>query len=582
MAAIPLEELLSPDRAKREEGWHDFAQRYERSMGRLSAAVDKLSGKTPLREGESAFTVLEAYLQEQADQREMESEKLERLHDIVANSIPKVTAEQEAAYKAQKELYDQYQEDLKRQTEAIEKSSQAQIDAVDKEHKEKMAALDAEAAQIKRYEGKGEIAKYVQEFAEAGVKQSKSGGDTTLLTHLFSGFKTVVGESQAERNARIDEIVDMRRKEIQAETEARKASIKEETAARLAAIAEEKKAQVEPVAPEKAREQAIAKAEAELNKDTFLKASAGSEPVVKKQQEFWKDELRQEATEEVIKKDQGRAMAPVVLEDTLPGEAAPVLTAEPAPVEKKEVAAIVPEIPVQPEVTPVEEKAEVGPAPVEEKAPAPKKGVGSGIVSMASSALNGIGALGAVLGPGILIAQVLKDMDKTLPLISTGIGAVAEATRLISAGILSATGELGGYLAELGVKLVESTDIFGSRRSKLEKSGALAEERARVVEIQKAREEEMGGTTKASLSKPGGVIYSTAPQRVEPIYTTPTEERRLRHQAATDTEKTISALETAITRMAEAQEKAAQHQLELGQGTTPLLITNPSLKPFPA
>lgn len=582
MAAIPLEELLSPDRAKREEGWHDFAQRYERSMGRLSAAVDKLSGKTPLGEDESAFTVLEAYLQEQADQREMESEKLERLHDIVANSIPKVAAEQEAAYKAQKELYDQYQEDLKRQTDAIEKSSQAQIDAVDKEHKEKMAALDAEAAQIKRYEGKGEIAKYVQEFAEAGVKQSKSGGDTTLLTHLFSGFKTIVGESQAERNARIDEIVDMRRKEIQAETEARKASIKEETAARLAAIAEEKKAQVEPVAPEKVREQAIAKAEAELDKEAFLKASAGAEPVVKKQQEFWKDELRQEATEEVIKKDQGRAMAPVVLEDTLPGEAAPVLTAEPAPVEKKEVAAIVPEIPVQPEVTPVEEKAEVGPAPAEEKAPVAKKGVGSGIVSMASSALNGIGALGAVLGPGILIAQVLKDMDKTLPLISTGIGAVAEATRLISAGILSATGELGGYLAELGVKLVESTNIFGSRRSKLEKSGVLAEERARVVEIQKAREEEMGGTTKAPLSKPGGVIYSTAPQRVEPIYTTSTEERRLRQQAATDTEKTISALETAITRMAEAQERAAQHQLELGQGTTPLLITNPSLKPFPA
>ena len=356
MAAVSLEQLLDPKRAEREEGWHNFAQSYERSLNTLTDAIEKLSGKRKLAEGESAFTVLERYVEEQRNKAELDREKAARLHDMVSASIPEVTAEQKAAYEAQKKLYDQYQSELKKQTKAvednakaqtkaIEASAKAQIAAIDREEKKRIAAIDSQAALLKRKQG-GDLTQGIDALLASSENAAKSNGQDTIASILLAGAKDFLGKKQSEREALIDEAADLQREGIRSEYAIRKDAVNEEKEARIRAINEESKARIEtieaevkaqaklagvekaPITPEEARENLIADAEKDLARNKkLIGLSSASEPVVAKQQEFLQAELKLEAEEEAqqkaIEAQAGEYLSPAIEEDALPGVATP-------------------------------------------------------------------------------------------------------------------------------------------------------------------------------------------------------------------------------------------------------------------
>lgn len=640
MAAVFLEQLLDPKRAEREEGWHNFAQSYERSLNTLTDAIEKLSGKRKLAEGESAFTVLERYVAEQRNKAEMDREKSARLHDMISASIPEVTAEQKAAYEAQKKLYDQYQDELKKQTKAvednakaqtkaIEASTKSQIAAIDREEKKRIALIDSQAAQLKRKQG-GDITQGLDALLASGESAAKSNGQDTLASILFAGAKDFLGKKQSEREALIDEAAELQREGIRSEYAIRKDAVNEEKDARIKAINEESKARIEtieaevkaqaklagvekaPIKPEEARENLIADAERDLARNKkLIGLSSASEPVVTKQQEFLQNELKLEAEEEAQQKaveaQAGEYLSPAIEEDALPGVAAPA----PSKVES-DIAESVGEAA---EATKAVESvastgskaalaagagaagtaatgaatvgaATTGAAAAGAGAAAAGAGVAAGATGALGAIASGVGAIApAVAGVALPIAlgvKALKDINDALPIATSALGVLGEGSKLLGPIILSAAWEIGGYIAEGVTQLVEVIDSIAhpfsdTRKEKLENSGALDQERERVAQIEQQKQQVLFDAVNTSMD----VRYGTAeglPQRVESVYTTPVDEQKLLQveNQASDT----SDLQQAITAMAGAQEQAARRQSQLGQGAVPLQLSVPALESF--
>ena len=639
MAAVSLEQLLDPKRAEREEGWHNFAQSYERSLNTLTDAIEKLSGKRKLAEGESAFTVLERYVEEQRNKAELDREKAARLHDMVSASIPEVTAEQKAAYEAQKKLYDQYQDELKKQTKAVEDSAKAQtraaeataksqLAAIDREEKKRIALIDSQAAQLKRKQG-GDLTQGIDALLTSGESASKSNGQDTLASILFAGAKDFLGKKQSEREALIDEAAELQREGIRSEYAIRKDAVNEEKDARIRAINEESKARIEtieaevkaqaklagvekaPITPEEARENLIADAEKDLARNKrLIGLSSASEPVVAKQQEFLQNELKLEAEEEAQQKaveaQAGEYLSPAVEEDALPGVAAPA----PSKVESdiaEPVSEAVEAVKAIEDVASVGSKAAAA-APLASAAGTAATGaatVGAAATGAAAAGAgaaaagatgavagslgaiaSGVGAIApAVAGVALPIAlgvKALKDINDALPIATSALGALGEGSKLLGPIILSAAWELGGYVAEGVAQLVEVLDSIAhpfsdTRKEKLEKSGELDKERERVAQIEQQKQQVLTDAVNTSVD----VRYGTAeglPQRVESVYTTPVDEQKLLQveNQASDT----SDLQQAITAMAGAQEQAARRQSQLGQGAVPLQLSVPALESF--
>ena len=653
MAAVSLEQLLDPKRAEREEGWHNFAQSYERSLNTLTDAIEKLSGKRKLAEGESAFTVLERYVEEQRNKAELDREKAARLHDMVSASIPEVTAEQKAAYEAQKKLYDQYQGELKKQTKAVEDnakaqtkaaeaSAKAQIAAIDREEKKRIAAIDSQAAQLKRKQG-GDLTQGIDALLASGENAAKSNGQDTIASILLAGAKDFLGKKQSEREALIDEAAELQREGIRSEYAIRKDAVNEEKDARIRAINEESKARIEtieaevkaqarlagvekaPITPEEARENLIADAEKDLARNKkLIGLSAASEPVVTKQQEFLQGELKLEAEEEAqqkaIEAQAGEYLSPAIEEDALPGVATPAPSkvesdiAEPVREAAEATKAIEGTAGVGGKAaeavlatgaagTAATGAATVGAATTGAAAAgagaagagaaaagAAGAGVAAGAAGAATGALgaiaSGVGAIApAVAGVALPIAlgvKALKDINDALPIATSALGAIGEGSKLLGPIILSAAWEIGGYITEVVTQLVEVIDSIAhpfsdTRKEKLEKSGALDQERDRVAQIEQQKQKVLSDAVNTSMD----VRYGTAeglPQRVESVYTTPVDEQKLLQveNQASDT----SDLQQAITAMAGAQEQAARRQAQLGQGAVPLQLSVPALESF--
>lgn len=458
MAAVSLEQLLDPKRAEREEGWHNFAQSYERSLNTLTDAIEKLSGKRKLAEGESAFTVLERYVAEQRNKAELDREKAARLHDMVSASIPEVTAEQKAAYEAQKKLYDQYQDELKKQTKAvednakaqtkaIEASAKSQIAAIDREEKKRIAAIDSQAAQLKRKQG-GDLTQGLDAILTSSESAAKSNGQDTLASILFAGAKDFLGKKQSEREALIEEAAELQREGIRSEYAIRKDAVNEEKDARIKAINEESKARIEtieaevkaqaklagvekaPITPEETRANLIADAEKDLARNKKLMGlSSASEPVVVKQQEFLQNELKLEAEEEAqqraVEAQAGEYLSPAVEEDALPGVAAPA----PSKVES-DIAESVGEAAEATKA--VESVAGTGSKAAEAALATGAAGTaatGAATVGAATTgaAAAGAGAAAAGAGAGAAAAGATGAVTGSLGAIASGVGAIAPA-----------------------------------------------------------------------------------------------------------------------------------------------------------
>lgn len=575
---VDLSQLLDPKRAEREEGWHNFAQSYERSMAALTDALKKLAGKRKLEEGESAFTVLEAYIAEQRNKAELDREKAARLHDMVSSSIPEVTAEQKAAYESQKKLYDQYQDELKKQTDAVKASADAQVAAIDREEKKKIDLLNAQAAQLKREKG-GDITKSLAAMTDAGESAAKSGGKDTIASLLMAGAKDFLGKKQAEREGLIDEVVELRREEIKSETAARRAAIAEESKARIQAIEKEVRAQAAlagvekaPKAPEEARAELVAKTEKALIENKhFMAASAAAQPVARSQREALQAELRQEAIEE----QSGEYLAPAVVEDMLPGVAAP------APVFNEATAVAEPDKETAPITTLEDTAAEPGGESRAAGAALPGD-VAKSLASVAEGVNAIVPTVAGVALPLALGARALTDIDDALPLATSALAAIGEGSKLLGPIILSAALELGGYLAEGIANIVEViqevSSPFSTRREKLEESGELDRARAEAEAKKQKKEGDIGDAANSAISKSYSGVSATL-RRVEPTYTTPADERE-RTKAAESLSLNDEAVREAVAAMLTAQEQAFKRQAELGQGAVPLQLSVPSIENF--
>lgn len=577
--AVDLSQLLDPKRAEHEEGWHNFAQSYERSMNTLTDALKKLSGKRQLDEGESAFTVLEKYITEQRAKTELDREKSQRLRDMLSSSIPEVTAEQKAAYEAQKKLYDQYQDELKKQTKAVEDASKAQIAAIDRETKHRIAAVDAQAAQLKREKG-GDTTKSLDALLGVGEGAAKSGGKDTIASMLLAGSRDFLGKKQSERESLIEEAAELQRAAIKNEQTERVKAIEAESKARIQAIEKEVKAQAAlvgvaeaPVAPEEERKKLIDTAASKMaGNEKMMTLAAASEPVVRKQQEFLRAELQQEAVEE----QGGEFLAPVVTEDELPGVAspAPVVTLA----DKKAVAEPVGSATGGLEGGSVDGGEAKGAATKGAEAVA-----GESLEAIATNVGEIVPAVSGIALPLALGVKALKDIDEAFPLVTSALGALGEASKLLGPAILSASWELGGYIMELGAKVVEVIDSIAhpfsdTRKEKLEESGALEAERQRVADKKAEKDEILDKAANESIAGE----YNTAegmPQRIESIYKTPADERELTEQKETSA-LNDEAINKAVTAMLVAQEQAFKRQAELGQGAVPLMFANPGLESF--
>lgn len=643
MAAVSLEQLLDPKRAEREEGWHNFAQSYERSLNTLTDAIEKLSGKRKLAEGESAFTVLERYVAEQRNKAEMDREKSARLHDMISASIPEVTAEQKAAYEAQKKLYDQYQDELKKQTKAvednakaqtkaIEASAKSQIAAIDREEKKRIALIDSQAAQLKRKQG-GDITQGIDALLASGESAAKSNGQDTLASILFAGAKDFLGKKQSEREALIDEAAELQREGIRSEYAIRKDAVNEEKDARIRAINEESKARIEtieaevkaqaklagvekaPIKPEEARENLIADAEKDLARNKkLIGLSAASEPVVVKQQEFLQNELKLEAEEEAQQKaveaQAGEYLSPAIEEDALPGVAAPA----PSKVES-DIAESVGEAA---EATKAVESvastgskaalaagaagtaatgaaatgaatvgaATTGAAAAGAGAAAAGAGVAAGATGALGAIASGVGAIApAVAGVALPIAlgvKALKDINDALPIATSALGALGEGSKLLGPIILSAAWEIGGYIAEGVTQLVEVIDSIAHPFSDTRKEKL---ENSGALDQERERvaqiEQQKQQVLFDAVNTSMDVRYGTAEGLPQRVESVYTTpvDEQKLLQVENQASDT-SDLQQAITAMAGAQEQAARRQSQLGQGAVPLQLSVPALESF--
>lgn len=531
-----FEELAS--KARKDEGlrkkYSDSDELLKKMIKTLEKSLKASQEKYQIREGESAFEVLSKYIDDTYMASKQEEARSKKIHDMVEAMLPQVTDAQMQAYAAQKAAYDAHQKELKAQTNAITKAADAQVRAIDKGSRELTAALSRPL--------------------DAGTRLSKIGDKDTLVTQLFGGLKDTLLAKEAEDVAK-------RKEAIEAEKNAKLAAVKEEMdlKAKAAGIAE-------PTDPRKARAAQVAE---------IAKGASNLEGI---------ESVSAAQLEGEIKKAQAHTAEPEMLDltaettpEAAPQEAAPSAAPSQQPVAQTQTQA--PEAQEPPSAAPTE-------APV---AQAKTKGGAAGFFSIGNSPIvktlgklvDSVGGVGKALNIGM---QLLADMDNALPVVSKGVTAISDASRLLGPMLFSTLMDLGATAMEGFHMVAEAMPFRDTRQERLAASGVLATARADQAAIEEQRKKEAEGRAAASTAS---LTMETAsvtakPARVQSVYTTPVDERKAREAASTSAASSTGTDEiaNAVKEMADAQTQAAKRQAQLGQGAVPLMLSNPSLEAF--
>lgn len=554
----------------------DFEKQLKDILSTLKDVANKFKDGYAIKSSETAMETLRRFMVDSTIRAKEQDTRSKALHDMAEAMIPQVTDAQMQAYRAQKQAYDAHEKSLKAQTDAIVKAANAQTKAVQKEAdaqiklatkeaEKKNEAIDRQVENEKKREA--QIAESLKRPLDAGERLSKVGGEDTLLTQAFSGFKDMLGERKAQDDKAIVEAFAPQKEAIQEELAARKEAIQEELAERKKAIEEEKDAQI---AATKEAMAEIAKAQGIVKPEDPRK-------------------LREAQVAEVSKS----ASRLKGIENAAPGaiaaEAASMAEADSLAPASENVSASSP-IP-QAASAIASAPTAAGAAP---KASLVAAGGSGGLGSIAKA----VGTLSAAVGkfqPFLApVVQILSDIDSALPVVSTGVTAIADSTRVLGSTLFSVIMDLGGYLVE-GInaaadKIDSALSIRDTRRERIEKAGDIQRERNVLKARREAEVAALEAASSASLSTNLTDITGGAKKaqrtllKVEPSLTTPAEERAARTSQAPQAaaEQSTAALQQATQQMIEAQERAAKRQAQVGLGTTPLIMSNPYLESFPA
>ena len=571
--------------ARKNEGlksqFPDFEKQLKEILSSLKEVTGRFKDQYAIKSSETAMETLRRFMVDSMIRAKEQDARSKALHSMVEAMVPQVTDAQMQAYAKQKQAYEDHQKQLKAQTDAIVKAATAQTKAIQKEadaqikiatkEADKRAeVIDRQLENEKKRES--QIASALERPLSAGSDLSKIDGRETLVTQAFAGLKGALAERKVQDDKAIAEAFAPQKEAIQEELAARKAAIQEEADARKKAVEEEKEAQI---AATKEAMEAIAKASGIIKPEDPRK-------------------LREAQVAEITKESSGLkgiesaapgAIAAEVAQIAGGAEGAPQ-AASLLPRPSKPSAAALQGITSSTAAAPVLKGGAAGAV----AGPAAASGLG-GIAKAVGTLSTTVGKFQPLLAP---VAQILSDIDNVLPVISTGIGAIADVSRVLGPTIFSVLMDLGGYLVEAinGVAdtIDEATSISDTRRERLEKSGAVTAERAK---IQAARDAELASYSQAAsaslstnLSDVTGSVGRARRtlQKVEAPLTTPAAEQAGQAGAVSQgaQAQSTAALQQATQQMIEAQGRASRRQAQVGLGTTPLIMSTPHLEPFPA
>lgn len=223
-------------------------------------------------------------------------------------------------------------------------------------------------------------------------------------------------------------------------------------------------------------------------------------------------------------------------------------------------------------------------------------GIGTGLGAMAGSVGSMAGSFTKFLGPWGLVASSLMSFDKMVPVISDGMGALVDLSKLAMPLVISSILEVGSTIAS---SLNGLLSVFGVNRKftqSKETQDAMSTKTAEVLTkknkdrlAKEAREAAIVGPGNPAVTK--GYADTTTPlntatfkpiKREVPL-TSPTEATK-----STQGSTTTSSVSSESPLLSYAQAQQAQTQAILGTilevaknpGTTPVVTSNPSLMPW--
>jgi len=223
-------------------------------------------------------------------------------------------------------------------------------------------------------------------------------------------------------------------------------------------------------------------------------------------------------------------------------------------------------------------------------------GIGTGLGAMAGSVGSMAGSFTKFLGPWGLVASSLMSFDKMVPVISDGMGALVDLSKLAMPLVISSILEVGSTIAS---SLNGLLSVFGVNRKftqSKETQDAMATKTAEVLTkknkdrlAKEAREAAIVGQGNPTVTK--GYADTTTPlntatfkpiKREVPL-TSPAEATK-----STQGSTTTSSVSSESPLLSYAQAQQAQTQAILGTilevaknpGTTPVVTSNPSLMPW--
>jgi hypothetical protein len=310
-----------------------------------------------------------------------------------------------------------------------------------------------------------------------------------------------------------------------------------------------------------------------------------------------------------VKSVKGAPVSPTMIPDTTVPEAAPVYRSK-APVKSVKGAPVSPTMIPTPGIfadTPAPKKLNKA-LPVAKPSRATGAfgskagmlnvgGIGTGLGAMAGSVGSMAGSFTKFLGPWGLVASSLMSFDKMVPVISDGMGALVDLSKLAMPLVISSILEVGSTIAS---SLNGLLSVFGVNRKftqSKETQDAMATKTAEVLTkknkdrlAKEAREAAIVGQGNPAVTK--GYADTTTPlntatfkpiKREVPL-TSPAEATK-----STQGSTTTSSVSSESPLLSYAQAQQAQTQAILGTilevaknpGTTPVVTSNPSLMPWP-
>jgi hypothetical protein len=223
-------------------------------------------------------------------------------------------------------------------------------------------------------------------------------------------------------------------------------------------------------------------------------------------------------------------------------------------------------------------------------------GIGKSLGAMAGSVGTMAGSFTKFLGPWGLVASSLMSFDKMVPVISDGMGALVNLSKLVMPLVVSSVLEVGSTIASSLNGLLSVFGVNSKFTQSKETQDAMATKTAEVL-IKKNKDRLAKEAREAAIVGPGnpavtkGYADTTTPLNTatfKPIkrevsITSPTEATK-----STQGSTTTSSVSSESPLLSYAQAQQAQTQAILGTilevaknpGTTPVVTSNPSLMPW--